>query len=97
MEIITRVQEQKPLETREWRKDDGEVVVIKSVQLQLKSGTDVIMCEANDKLAERIAANPLDVNYLYVANLSFSPRKGKDKNGNEMFFQKIKLTEINYL
>ena len=97
MEIIARVKNQGSLESREWKKDNGEVIDIKSVRLTLKSGKDEILCEASDRLAEGLSKNPVSSDYLCVCSLSLSIRKGKDKQGNEISFQNIRLTDISYL
>lgn len=76
----------------EWtRPSDGQVVTIKRVQVELKSGADTILCEANDRLAENFSKVPLLKERIYIADLRFVVANGKQEGSK---FQNCRLNEI---
>lgn len=92
MQVICTVVSQGAMTETEWtRPSDGQVVTIKRVQVELKSGADTILCEANDRLAENFSKVPLLKERIYIADLRFVVANGKQEGSK---FQNCRLNEI---
>ena len=93
MEKIVRVLGQSALESRDWTNNNGENVVIKSVQVTITDGVDTLVVEATDKLAEGIASKPLLLDVFYGMQLRCSVRSWT-KDGKEYSANSIRI--VNY-
>lgn len=95
MQVICKVVAQNKMTETEWtRPSDGQVVTIKRVQVELKSGADTILCEANDRLAENFERVPLLQDRLYMADLRFVVANGKQEGSR---FLNCRLNDISLI
>lgn len=95
MQVICKVVSQGAMTETEWtRPSDGQVVTIKRVAVELKSGADTILCEANDRLAENFSRVPLLQDRIYIADLRFVVANGRQEGSR---FQNCRLNEISLL
>lgn len=94
MQLICKVESQGAMTETQWtRPSDGQVVTIKRVAVELKSGADTILCEANDRLAENLSKSPLLQDRIYIADLRFVVANGRQEGSR---FQNCRLNEISY-
>lgn len=95
MQVICKVVSQGAMTETEWtRPSDGQVVTIKRVAVELKSGADTILCEANDRLAENFSKVPLLKDRIYMADLRFVVVNGKQEGSK---FQNCRLNDISLI
>lgn len=91
MEKIVRVLGQSALESKNWTKENGETVVLKSVQVKITDGVDTLLVEFSDKKAEAVNNKPLKLDVLYGFQIKCECRKSKE---GDKEFNSIKV--VNY-
>lgn len=89
MEIICTVVNQGPVVERDMQ--DGSKFASRT--LTLKSGSDVIACDAVQETARNMSALTLG-KALYSAQLVLKVRNYKDSNGQDRVVQQVMLTKI---
>lgn len=94
MEKLVRVSMQGPLASKNWTNKNNENVVINSVTLLLTDGVDCFVAEATDQLALQLSANPLLRDYLYNAQCRIEVREWKNKDGETVQKNVIRLLKI---
>lgn len=94
MEKLVRVLSQSTLRSTDWQAPDGTIKVIKSVEVVLTDGIDSIVAEANDSLAEAIAANPLDTSLLHNARITMQVKKRHSDASSGRMFNVVRLQSI---
>ena len=77
MEKLVRVKSQGPLQQRNWTKQNGENVVISSVELTMTDGIDTFVGEVTDQQAIAINQQPLDLNRMYGVRCRLDVREWK--------------------
>ena len=90
MEIFARLKSQSPVYYRDWSKDNGEQVKIKCINVELERGGESIICEANERVADRLEQKPLTPGDIVVAYVKFvvtTSREGRQ-------FQNCRLVEL---
>ena len=98
MEKICRVISQGALEKRDWQSPRGETVVIRSVQVRLKSGRDEFVGEVTDNKADEIDRTPLRDDRYYQVSFTLNVREGKAKEGGQpVYFNGIRINSIDEL
>ena len=70
MEKLVRIISQGALQQRNWKKDNGDTVVISSVELVMSDGTDTFVGEVTDQKAIAIDKEPLSKEHLYGVQLN---------------------------
>lgn len=97
MEIICRITEQHPLETKEYADRDGALQTVKTVKMDLQSASATFQAEAVGPLAERLSAHPLDPNYYYQAGIRMRLDHVTTKDGKQFDTTRITLISIDLL
>lgn len=90
MEIFARLKSASPVFYREWAKDNGEKINIKCVNVELIRGGDTFICEANDRVADRLEAHPIAPGEVVVGYVKFTTSTTKEGRT----FQNARLVEI---
>jgi hypothetical protein len=93
MEKLVRIISQGALQQRNWKKDNGETVVISSVELVLSDGTDTFVGEVTDQKAIAIDKEPLSKEHLYGVQLKMTAREWKSEQTQQM----VRATSIKIL
>ena len=79
MEKLVRIKSQGPLQQRNWTKQNGENVVISSVELTMTDGIDTFVGEQ----AIAINQQPLDLNRMYGVRCRLDVREWKSQQSGE--------------
>ena len=95
MEKLVRIKSQGALQQRNWTKQNGETVVISSVELTMTDGIDTFVGEVNDQKAIAISQQPLDPNRMYGVRCKLEVREWKsEKSGETLHANSIKVVNI---
>lgn len=90
MEFFARMKSTGPVYYREWVKENGEKVNIKCINVELTRGGDSIICEANDRVADRLESKPIAPGEVVVGYVKFTTSTTKEGRT----FQNARLIEI---
>lgn len=77
---------------RSFVNQNNETKIIKSLNVEISNGLDVIIAEANDALAEQLQKQPLDTTSRYNVSLQFRTNAKKDDTSRR--FNSVKLVRI---
>lgn len=77
-----------------WTNKQGEQKVLKAKQLFLKLGSDALLVEARDELAEALEKEPPFAEVLYNFNLTSDIVTFKRQDGSEGYMNRIILRKI---
>ena len=77
MEKLVRIKSQGALQQRNWTKQNGENVVISSVELTMTDGIDTFIGELTDQQAIAISKQPLDLNRMYGVRCRLDVRQSQ--------------------
>ena len=95
MEKLVRIKSQGALQQRNWTKQNGETVVISSVELTMTDGIDTFVGEVTDQKAIAISQQPLDQNRMYGVRCKLEVREWKsEKSGELLHANSIKVINI---
>ena len=95
MEKLVRIKGQGALQQRNWTKQNGETVVISSVELTMTDGIDTFVGEVNDQKAMAISKEPLDQDRMYGVRCKLEVREWKsEKTGEMLHANSIKVQNI---
>ena len=95
MEKLVRIKSQGALQQRNWTKQNGETVVISSVELTMTDGIDTFVGEVTDQKAIAISQQPLDLNRMYGVRCKLEVREWKsEKSGETLHANSIKVVNI---
>jgi single-stranded DNA-binding protein len=83
MEKLVRIKSQGALQQRNWTKQNGETVVISSVELTMTDGIDTFIGELTDQQAIAISKQPLDLNRMYGVRCRLDVREWKSQQSGE--------------
>ena len=83
MEKLVRIKSQGALQQRNWTKQNGENVVISSVELTMTDGIDTFIGELTDQQAIAISKQPLDLNRMYGVRCRLDVREWKSLQSGE--------------
>ena len=83
MEKLVRIKSQGALQQRNWTKQNGETVVISSVELTMTDGIDTFVGEVTDQQAIAINQQPLDLNRMYGVRCRLDVREWKSQQSGE--------------
>ena len=84
MEKLVRIKSQGALQQRNWTKQNGETVVISSVELTMTDGIDTFIGELTDQQAIAISKQPLDLNRMYGVRCRLDVREWKSQQSGEI-------------
>ena len=93
MEKIVRVISQGALQQRNWKKDNGETVVISSVELVMSDGIDTFVGEVTDQKAIAINNEPLSKEHLYGVQIKLAAREWKSEQTQQL----VRATSVKIL
>ena len=97
MEFISvKIEEQKPLQVRDWTNQQGETKKIKSVELTFSNGIDKVVGEASDDLAEELSAKNLVGAWVSIGG-SFTVVKWKTREGAEATSLRYRINKLKVL
>ena len=95
MEKLVRIKSQGALQQRNWTKQNGETVVISSVELTMTDGIDTFIGELTDQQAIAISKQPLDLNRMYGVRCRLDVREWKSQqNGVTQHANSIRIVTI---
>lgn len=95
MEKLVRIKSQGALQQRNWTKQNGETVVISSVELTMTDGIDTFIGELTDQQAIAISKQPLDLNRMYGVRCRLDVREWKSQqNGETQHANSIRIVTI---
>ena len=94
MELIVTVTGVKPMVEREFTKQDGTKAVIKSKEIQLSTGIDQLVAEANDALAEHLERFQPSANTMYAAQLALTVQESRKADQGGRLFTSIRLKRL---
>ena len=94
MELIVTVTGVKPMVEREFTKQDGTKAVIKSKEIQLSTGLDQLVAEANDALAEQLERFQPSANTMYAAQLALTVQESRKADQGGRLFTSIRLKRL---
>ena len=95
MEKLVRIKSQGALQQRNWTKQNGETVVISSVELMMTDGIDTFVGEVTDQKAMAISQQPLDPNRMYGVRCKLEVREWKsEKTGELLHANSIKVLNV---
>lgn len=76
---------------REWTNPrTGERKNIRTFSLVLTNGSDSVLAEGNDEVAERMSRMPIKTDALACVSLSFHANK-TEKDGESRYFQRVRI------
>ena len=84
MEKLVRIKSQGALQQRNWTKQNGENVVISSVELTMTDGIDTFVGEVTDQQAIAISKQPLDLDKMYGVRCKLDVREWKSQQSGEI-------------
>jgi hypothetical protein len=92
MEVITRILEQHPLQTREYTDRNGQKQQFTAMGFVLASGADTLFAEMTGEQA--VKQGKLDTSYYYKADLSmrsdnYTTERGEQRHGTRIYLNRI--------
>lgn len=94
MEAIVTIQQQLPLQQRDYIDKAGQPQQFKVVGFILKSGFDTFFAEAVQEQAETFANYPTQPNTFYKAQLTASARNFVDAKGLTRWQTELRITKL---
>lgn len=92
---LVKLLEQGQLRQNNWTNNQGQQVVISSVELKFTDGINSFYAEVSDQMAINITQNPLQVGSVYAIKFTLAARKWENKDHVEMHATNIRITHIN--
>lgn len=81
-------------EQRDWTNPrTGEKKVIKTFTLVLTNGSDSVLAEGNDEVADRMSRMPIKPETMACVSLSFHANK-MERDGASRWFQRVRIENI---